>query len=126
MKNIPKKTLFGVTLASIVLLPMVGCDRMPRTDTPSNTANPTPPVTQNSSDTSVGTSLDDSVITTKVKSAFLADDNVKGLDIGVDTRKGEVYLSGLIDDKTQLERAVQIASNIEGVKNVVNKMSVKK
>lgn len=127
MMNPPIKTILGVTLTSIVLVSMVGCDRMPKTETPSTISKTTPPVTPNpSSESTAGTVLDDSVITTKVKSALLADDHVKGLDISVETRKGEVYLGGLIDDKVQVDRALQIASNTEGVRNVVNKMSVKK
>lgn len=128
MINPSRITILGVTLTSILFLPLVGCDdRVPRTDTSSATTKTTPSVTPNpSSETTAGTVLDDSVITTKVKSALLADDHVKGLDISVETRKGEVYLSGLIDDKVQMDRALQIASNTEGVRNVVNKMSVKK
>jgi hyperosmotically inducible protein len=79
-----------------------------------------------SSETTLGTDLDDSVVTTRVKSALLADENVKGFDISVETRKGEAHLSGLIDTQIQIDRAVQIASKIEGVKSIVNKMSIKK
>ena len=75
--------------------------------------------------TTVGTTIDDSAITTKVKSALLADADVKGLDIKVETNKGEVQLSGFVDTQAQIDRAVSVAKGVEGVKNVDNKMSLK-
>lgn len=73
----------------------------------------------------VGARLDDSIVTTKVKSALLADANTKSFDIGVVTRKGKVQLSGYVDDQTQMNRAITVARGIEGVKSVENKMSIK-
>ncbi|MDN5751661.1 MAG: BON domain-containing protein [Nitrosospira sp.] len=75
--------------------------------------------------TTAGTVIDDSVITTKVKSALLADDIVKGLDIQVETRKGEVQLSGFVDSQEQIDRATAVTKGVEGVKNVINKMTIK-
>ena len=75
--------------------------------------------------TTVGTTIDDSAITTKVKSALLADADVKGLDIKVETNKGEVQLSGFVETQAQIDRAVSVAKGVEGVKNVDNKMSLK-
>lgn len=74
---------------------------------------------------SAGNLIDDSIITTKIKSAFLADAEIKGLDISVVTHKGEVQLSGFAT-AAQIERALQLAGRVDGVKNVINKMSVKK
>ena len=75
--------------------------------------------------TTVGTDIDDATITTKVKSALLADADVKGFDIKVETRKGEVQLSGFVDNQSQIDRAITITRGVEGVKNVDNKMSLK-
>lgn len=124
----PKTLILSVTLTGILSLFMTGCDKLPNKTGTSTTPPTTPPMTSNpsSSSTTMGTELDDSVITARVKSALLADDHVKGFDLGVETRKGEVYLSGLIDDQIQLDRAIQIASKTEGVKNVVNKLAIKK
>ena len=77
------------------------------------------------SDTTVGNKLDDAVITTKVKTALLADTSIKSLDIGVVTRKGEVQLSGFVNNQTQIRRAVEVARAIEGVSSVNNEMSIK-
>ena len=73
----------------------------------------------------MGTDVDDSAITTKVKSALLADADVKSFDIKVETRKGEVQLSGFVDNQSQMDRAVAVAKGVEGVKKVDNKMSLK-
>lgn len=74
----------------------------------------------------VGNTLDDSIITTRVKTVLLADPDVKGVDIGVVTRKGEVQLSGFVGTQVQIDRAVALAQVVEGVQSVVNQMSVKK
>jgi hyperosmotically inducible periplasmic protein len=74
---------------------------------------------------SAGTLIDDSVITTKVKTALLSDSEIKGSDISVETKQGEVMLSGFVRDKVQFDKAVKVASAVEGVKKVNNKMSVK-
>lgn len=76
--------------------------------------------------TTVGNKIDDSVVTTQVRTALLADPGVKSFDIAVVTRKGEVQLSGFVDNPGQIERAIGIARVIEGVQQVNNEMSVKK
>jgi hypothetical protein len=72
-----------------------------------------------------GTVVDDSVITARVKTALIGDDDVKALDINVTTRKGEVVLSGDVESQNQANRAIQLASNVEGVKSVSSKLKVK-
>lgn len=73
-----------------------------------------------------GRAIDDSVITTKAKSALLADTTVKGTEINVDTNKGVVTLSGTADTDQQRERAASIVRGIDGVKSVENKVTLKK
>ena len=78
-------------------------------------------------DTSMGTKIDDSVITTKVKAALINDPITKSFDIGVVTRDGEVQLSGFVENQTQVVRAIEVAREVEGVKNVLDdQMSIKK
>lgn len=62
--------------------------------------------------------LGDTWITTKVKSSLLADSDVAGLGVEVETVNGEVRLSGDVDSQAQIDRAVEIARDIEGVTNV--------
>lgn len=76
--------------------------------------------------TTVGNKLDDTVVTARVKTAFSKDDGIKGADIAVETRKGEVVLSGFVDSGTQIDRAMILAKTIEGVQTVRNDLEVKK
>lgn len=63
--------------------------------------------------------IDDTWITTKVKSSLLADSDVSGLDIEVETVNGVVTLSGEVAQQAQIEHATRIAREIEGVTDVV-------
>lgn len=74
---------------------------------------------------STGQYIDDSAITTKVKAAFVEDKVVSALDIGVDTFKGSVQLSGYAANQAEIDRAVQIASHIAGVRAVRNDIRLK-
>ena len=74
---------------------------------------------------SSGQYVDDSVITTKVKTALLVDPDVKSLDIGVETFKGVVQLSGFVNSAEQARMAVEIAKSVEGVRSVKNSLVVK-
>ena len=74
----------------------------------------------------VGARVDDTLITAKVKSAFIRDDSIKALDIAVSTNNGAVQLSGFVANETQVSRATEVARSVEGVKSVDNKMSIKR
>lgn len=76
--------------------------------------------------TTVGNTVDDGIVTTRVKAALLAEESVKSSDIAVVTRRGEVQLSGFVDNLNQIDRAVEVARGIEGARSVSNEMSVKK
>ena len=62
--------------------------------------------------------VDDTWITTKVKSSLLADTDVAGLDIEVETLNGVVTLSGEVDEQAQIDHATRITRDIEGVTRV--------
>jgi hyperosmotically inducible protein len=74
---------------------------------------------------STGEYVDDTVITTKVKSALLGDDAVKSFAIGVETVKAVVQLSGFVDTSAQKSAAGKDASAVPGVKDVKNNLIVK-
>ncbi len=74
---------------------------------------------------SAGTHLDDAVITTKVKSTLLTDSAARSGDTSVETRKGEVLLSGFVDNQAQADREVQLTKGVEGVTAVTNKLMIK-
>ena len=74
---------------------------------------------------STGEYVDDTVITTKVKSALLGDDRVKSFDISVKTVKDVVTLTGLVDTEVQRQAAARDAADVAGVRSVVNNLIVK-
>jgi hyperosmotically inducible protein len=65
------------------------------------------------------------VITASVRSALLGDPGIKSFDFQVDTRKGEVQLSGYVDNQAQVERAIALTRGVTGVKSVEDKLSLK-
>jgi len=73
----------------------------------------------------VGTEIDDTAITGKVKAAFVADPEVKALDISVGTRKGEVQLSGYVESQAHIARALDIARRTDGVAAVQNNLALR-
>jgi len=75
---------------------------------------------------SAGEYVDDSVITTKVKSLLAADDFLKSFQITVETNKGAVQLSGSVNSQQAIDKAVTIAKGVKGVKSVKNNLNVKK
>ena len=72
-----------------------------------------------------GDYIDDSVITTKIKSQLAADDFLKSFQISVESRKGIAQLSGFVDSQKAVDRAGQIARGVAGVKSVRNDLIVK-
>jgi hyperosmotically inducible protein len=62
--------------------------------------------------------VDDSWITTKVKSKFAAAKGVKASDISVSTTDGVVTLTGTATSKAEKNKAVHIAKAVKGVKSV--------
>src|ERR671915_1672835 len=62
----------------------------------------------------VGETIDDATITTRVKTAMLNDENVGGLRIDVDTFKGVVTLSGRVKSQLEKDQAVSVARKISG------------
>jgi osmotically-inducible protein OsmY len=74
---------------------------------------------------SVGEYVDDSVITTKVKTLLAADDFLKSFQISVETYQGTVQLSGFVNDQKAVNKADEIAKGVKGVKSVKNDLIVK-
>ena len=71
-----------------------------------------------------GEVFEDSAITADVKTKFLAEPGVSGLDIHVDTKNGVVTLSGNVNSKAEETKAISIARGSKGVKRVVNHMKL--
>jgi len=74
---------------------------------------------------STGEYIDDSVITTKVKSLLAADDFLKSFQISVETYQGTVQLSGFVNSQKAVDKAGDIVRSVKGVKSIKNDLTVK-
>jgi osmotically-inducible protein OsmY len=79
----------------------------------------------NQTSRSTGTYIDDTAVSTKVKTELLTDKDVKGTEVKVRTYNGEVQLSGFVDSPDQKIRAVQVARAVPGVRVVWDDLIVK-
>jgi hyperosmotically inducible protein len=130
-----RRSLLAAALlaASTFTVPAIGGvdqpdDKMPATDRSSPTYD-----TDGSSRTydtdgdgtrrSVGQTVNDQVLETRVKSALIDSDSVKARNIEVEVRNGVVSLSGTVDSKSEASTAASVARNVEGVKSVDSKLT---
>jgi osmotically-inducible protein OsmY len=74
---------------------------------------------------STGSYLDDSVITTKVKSAILGEPSLSVTDIKVETDEKVVKLSGIVESQAAMNKAIALARAVPGVTSVKNDLRVK-
>ena len=74
----------------------------------------------------MGESLDDSYITTSVKSKLASDKVVSLTRVEVETNNGIVYLTGQVETAEQRSHIGSLASQVSGVKKVVNNLQVRK
>lgn len=76
-------------------------------------------------DRSTSETLTDQRITSTVKTALLANQQVSGFDINVDTFKAVVTLRGFVDNRKEADKAVQLAAAVSGVKEVKTNLIIK-
>jgi len=107
------RLLFGATLTALAATLMVACSKTPEAAAPAAA-----PIT-------LGTQVDDAVITSGVKSALLADEAIKSFDLQVETRKGTVQLSGFVDSQAQIDQAIAVARSVAGVTEIENGVTLK-
>ena len=74
---------------------------------------------------STGQYLDDSTITTKVKTAIFNEPSLSVAQINVKTYKGVVQLSGFVDSSADASKAGSVAREVKGVGSVENSLKVK-
>lgn len=97
----------AATIASaIALSTMLGCSASPTRESPAEY-------------------VDDTVITTKVKAALIADPQTKVLQVNVETYKGVVQLSGFVASQAIASRAVELSRAVKGVTEVKNDMRLR-
>jgi osmotically-inducible protein OsmY len=123
-----KPTLLVTALAAATLL-TVGCEQRSPGNTASRPADQTTTAKIEAKTSQVADKVamvaDDTAITAKVKAAILAEPGLKSLQINVDTKDATVTLSGNVDSDMLRDRAKQIATSTEGVRNVVDNLTVK-
>ena len=73
---------------------------------------------------SMGETVSDAWITTKVKTDLLATKDVPGSTIDVDTQEGAVTLSGTVKSQAEADKAVSVAKAIKGVSKVTSKLKI--
>ncbi len=96
----------SLMLFSVVFAVLVGCAATPKQE-------------------GTGEYIDDTMITTKVKAAILNDTQLKAREINVETFKGRVQLSGFVTSQADINRAIEVARSVSGVKSVQNDMRLK-
>ncbi len=71
-----------------------------------------------------GEQVDDAALLTSVKSALAAESAETAADVNVDVNRGDVKLSGFVDNAADRSRAVEVARGVEGVKSVQNDIAI--
>lgn len=106
MRTRPGWIVLSIALAGVMAFFIVGCNQ-PREE-----------ADEMLSSTTARAKIDDSMITTTVKSALLADPDVSNLGFKVETRKGKVQLSAYIDNEMQIDRLIAVTRGVPGVKGI--------
>lgn len=73
---------------------------------------------------SAGETIDDQVIVTQVKTRLLADNEVSGMNINVDSFRGVVTLKGFVESGLEADKAISIARGVSGVREVRSRLVV--
>lgn len=102
MKNAGIRT----SLLSVLLITLIGCAGSP-------------------SHRSTGEAIDDGVITTRVKSALITNDQTKAYQINVETYNGKVQLNGFVDSPEARTAAESTAKDVKGVQSVQNNLKIR-
>lgn len=102
----PQLKRYSTFLLVLVLAFFVGCASTPKQE-------------------GTGEYVDDTVITAKVKAAVLNEPSLKSAEINVETFKGVVQLSGFVSSPANVNKAIEVAGNVPGVKSVKNDMRLK-
>src|SRR5215213_9786024 len=74
---------------------------------------------------STGQYIDDTALTTKVKTAIFNEPTLKSAEINVETFKGNVQLSGFVTSQGAIDKAVTVSQGVGGVQSVKNDMRLK-
>ena len=112
MKSLTKLFILSATFVGMTMI--VGCNK------PQEAADTT------KLSTAVNTAISDSDVTTKVKTALQSDEMAKSFDIAVVTTKGDVRLTGVVDNQAQLDHIDKLVRSVEGVHSMHDELTIKK
>ena len=127
MNRAPGFTKCVLAAASLSLAGLVGCDNPKPAETAGKKIDQAmEKVSDRAKEQAAvaGKAVEDAKITAAVKAGILAEPGLKVLMIDVDTKDGTVTLTGSADSAASVERAKQVASNVQGVKSVDNRLAV--
>ena len=117
----------ATTLAGVTMIAACNKPADPLGPAPTGAATPNAPMPgAMPPSTTVGAETSDTAVTAKVKAALLMAENVKSLDISVETVKGDVKLTGFANTQAQIDEAIKVARSVKGVQNVQPDLSIKK
>src|SRR5450830_1972969 len=111
MKPHTKLFILSTTLISITMI--TGCNNSQESTTALRPAS------------EISAEVKDSDVTVNVKTALLADEKIKGLSIAVETLKGDVRLTGLVDNQSQIDYIHKLVRSIKGVHSIHDELSIK-
>lgn len=77
------------------------------------------------SEATVGSVVDDSVVTAKVKTALIENPSTKARQINVETKQGVVQLNGFVDNASEKQAAEATAKSVTGVASVANNLQIR-
>ena len=131
----PSQNLTFIAIAALAIGTVMGCQRQASSDSADSKMDRMAERSEQKMDQAAndvkqqaqraGDTAKDAAITTKVKTALIAEPGLKSLQINVDTANGVVTLSGAVDSAQSLDRAQQLAQGVDGVKSVENRLTVK-
>lgn len=110
MKTHTGLLLLGTALVTIFI---AGCNKPPQ-------------ISSTQPNATAGTHVNDSDVNQSVRSALIQDGILKGFGITVETIKGDVNLTGAVDNQGQSDYADKLARSIDGVHTIHNHLSIKK
>ena len=126
---------FALSLSAAFIFSGLGCRQeaptspAPKPKTSLESSAPAPAARTETAQQNVGSktgeNIEDAVITGKVRAALLKSEEVKGTEINIETRNGVVQLNGFVPTNSDLERAVTLAKQVDGVRAVQNRLAVR-
>jgi hyperosmotically inducible protein len=111
-------------IACALALPAAAHAQSSQPDRPKRDPSAAPKETPSTKEGDASRFVDDAVITTRIKVEYAKDDLVQATRISVNTDKGVVRLSGVAATQAEIDKAVAIAKNTEGVVSVRNEIKI--